>query len=141
MKRAFVTRPGASGAAHAYPRPQLARAGWASLNGPWEFSLDPEGRWQIPDEVAWRSTIEVPFSPETPASGIGDTGFYRRVWYRRRFGSPKLRDGERLLLHFGAVDWAATVWINGAPAAYHEGGYTPFTIDATPFLRRGGEQT
>jgi beta-galactosidase/beta-glucuronidase len=141
MKRAPLLRPRASGAAHAYPRPQLARAGWASLNGPWEFALDPEGRSQIPDEVSWRATIEVPFSPETPASGIGDTGFYRRVWYRRRFAAPKLRDGERLLLHFGAVDWAATVWINGAPAAYHEGGYTPFSVDATSFLRRGGEQT
>ena len=140
MKRAPLKRPRASGAAHGYPRPLLARAGWASLNGTWELSLDPEGRWQLPDEVPFRSRIEVPFSPETPASGIGDTGFYRRVWYRRRFTAPRLRDGERLLLHFGAVDWAATVWVNGSPVGCHEGGYTPFTFDITPLLRRSGDQ-
>ena len=94
-----------------------------------ELTPDPEGRWEMPAEVEWTATIAVPFSPETPASGIGDTGFYRRCWYRRTFEAPPLAPGERLLLHFGAVDWAATVWINGVLAACHEGGYTPFSAE------------
>jgi beta-galactosidase/beta-glucuronidase len=126
---------------HGYPRPQLERAGWTSLNGPWEFALDPKARWKIPQEVRWNGTILVPFSPETPASGIGNTGFYRRCWYRRTFPAPRLRRGERLLLHFGAVDWAASVWINDCPATCHEGGYTPFTVDVTDLLAATAEQT
>ncbi len=126
---------------HGYPRPQLERAEWTSLNGPWDFALDPEGKWQVPGEVAWKSRIVVPFSPETPASGIGDTGFYRRCWYRRTFEAPELVDGQHLLLHFGAVDWAAAVWLNGCLVAQHEGGYTPFTADITRYLTSPGPQT
>ena len=87
--------------------------------------------------MQWNATILVPFSPETSASGIGDVSFYRRCWYRRTFEAPRLRHGERLLLHFGAVDWAATVWVNGALSGCHEGGYTPFTIDVTDMLVDG----
>jgi hypothetical protein len=126
---------------HGYPRPQLERAEWTSLNGPWDFALDPEGKWRAPGEVSWTDTIVVPFSPETPASGIGDTSFYRRCWYRRTFEAPALTEGQHLLLHFGAVDWAATVWVNGVPAAQHEGGYTPFTADITRYLAPAGPQT
>jgi beta-galactosidase/beta-glucuronidase len=122
---------------HGYPRPLLQRGTWTSLNGPWEFALDPQARWRTPREVQWNATILVPFSPETEASGIGDTGFYRRCWYRRTFEAPRLRDSERLLLHFGAVDWTATVWVNGALAGCHEGGYTPFTVDVTDLLVSG----
>lgn len=130
---------------HAYPRPQLRRHGWtlrpgsaqASLNGAWQFALDPEARWRLPADVAWDAAIEVPFSPETPASGIGDTGMYNACWYRREFGAPPLSSGERLLLHFGAVDWAATVWVNGELAARHAGGYTPFSADITSLLVPG----
>ncbi|MBW8875737.1 MAG: glycoside hydrolase family 2 [Acidobacteria bacterium] len=122
---------------HGHPRPLLERSSWTSLNGPWEFALDPKARWRLPKEVDWNATILVPFSPETPASGIGDTGFYSRVWYSRTFEAPGLRRGERLLLHFGAVDWAATVWVNGSLAGCHEGGYTPFTLDVTDLLVPG----
>ena len=66
-----------------YPRPQLVRAEWTSLNGPWDFALDPDCGWDEPAEVAWSGTIVVPFAPETPASGIGDTGFFPACWYRR----------------------------------------------------------
>jgi len=118
-----------------YPRPQLVRGDWTSLNGTWEFALDPESRWSVPGEVVWNSSILVPFSPETEASGIGDFGFYCACWYRRRVPRPELSPGERLLLHFGAVDYAATVWVNGTRAAFHEGGYTPFTIDVTDTLQ------
>src|SRR5437763_12348160 len=124
-----------------YPRPQLERAEWTSLNGPWDFALDPEGKWRVPGEVSWTATIAVPFSPETPASGIGDTSFYRRCWYRRTFEAPALTEGEHLLLHFGAVDWAAKVWLNGCLIAEHEGGYTPFTADITRYLSEPGPQT
>jgi beta-galactosidase/beta-glucuronidase len=120
---------------HGYPRPQLRRRTWMPLNGPWEFALDHAGRCARPQDVSWDRTIVVPFSPETARSGIHDTGFYKACWYRRRLDVPPLRTGERLLLHFGAVDHAATVWIDGALAGSHEGGYTPFTVDLTDFMR------
>jgi beta-galactosidase/beta-glucuronidase len=104
------------------------------LNGEWDFALDPEANWGKPSHVSWSGVIRVPFSPETPASGVGDTGFYRSCWYRRTIAAPLFAKGERLLLHFGAVDYAATVWINGARAKQHEGGYTPFTVDTTEYL-------
>ncbi|MEP6800434.1 MAG: glycoside hydrolase family 2 TIM barrel-domain containing protein [Acidobacteriota bacterium] len=119
---------------HAYPRPQLQRSGWISLNGDWDFSIDPDADWAVPSQVRWTRTIRVPFAPETPASGIGDTGFYRACWYRRHIAAPQMSPGQRLLLHFGAVDYSATVWINGARAAAHDGGYTSFTVDTTEYL-------
>src|SRR5690242_17148791 len=66
-----------------YPRPQLRRQTWYSLNGEWDFVIDTQRAWRHPDEVRWRQRIVVPFSPETPASGIGDTSLYARCWYRR----------------------------------------------------------
>ena len=118
----------------------LRRAGWSSLDGDWEFALDPEGRWCRPEEVEWTRRIRVPFAPETKASGIADTGFYRRCWYRRTLDAPELRNGQRLFLHFGAVDYAATVWCNGAPAGQHEGGYTPFGVELTDLVAGAGPQ-
>jgi beta-galactosidase/beta-glucuronidase len=116
---------------HRYPRPQLRRAGWVSLDGPWDFAIDREGRWSSPDDVPWDKTIQVPFAPETKASGIGDTSFFSACWYRRTVKLEPAVGGERWLLHFGAVDYAATVWLNGRRIAFHQGGYTPFTVDAT----------
>jgi beta-galactosidase/beta-glucuronidase len=116
---------------------QLRRDAWVSLDGEWRFALDPDGRWERPDEVGWDRTVRVPFAPETEASGIADTGFYRACWYRRTVHPPAAPPGGRLLAHFGAVDHTATVWANGVPVARHEGGYTPFAADLTPFL--GGE--
>lgn len=113
-----------------HPRPLLRRP-WASLDGEWQFALDPDARWGQPVEVAWDRVIRVPFAPETRASGIGDTGFYKACWYRRRVEPPPLAAGERFHLHFGAVDYDATVWANGHTVGTHQGGYTPFTIDLT----------
>jgi len=124
-----------------YPRPELEREKWTSLDGPWDFAIDREARWSVPSQVAWDATITVPFSPETPASGIGDMGFYRACWYRRTIRVPALATGEHLLLHLGAVDYAAIVWVNGHPAGLHEGGYTPFTVDLTYFIAAGEEAT
>jgi beta-galactosidase/beta-glucuronidase len=126
---------------HGYPRPLLERAEWMNLNGEWDFAIDPEGEWEEPHQVQWKSKIIVPFAPETPASGIGDTGFYRAVWYQRTFHKPALTSAHRLLLHFGAVDYQATVWVNGEKAMEHEGGYTPFTADITEFLNDNDLQT
>jgi beta-galactosidase/beta-glucuronidase len=115
----------------AYPRPQLQRASWLSLNGDWDFAVDRDATWQRPHEVQWHARIRVPFSPETPASGIGDQSFLRACWYRTTLHLPSIAPDARLLLHFGAVDYEATVWIDGRCLGTHEGGYTPFFFDIT----------
>ncbi|MBV9081088.1 MAG: hypothetical protein JOZ62_00310, partial [Acidobacteriaceae bacterium] len=71
-----------SGGIHAHPRPQLRRERWTSLNGPWDFAIDREQAWADPKAIPWSAKIQVPFSPETPASGIGEAGYYSVVWYR-----------------------------------------------------------
>jgi beta-galactosidase/beta-glucuronidase len=114
-----------------YPRPQLQRNTWYSLNGLWDFALDPDGLWRNASEVNWSQRIKVPFAPETPASGIGHTGFFRACWYRHTCELPLRQPGERWILHFGAVDWSATVWVNGTYMGEHDGGYTPFSFDLT----------
>jgi beta-galactosidase/beta-glucuronidase len=127
-----------------HPRPQLARDGWVDLSGTWGFAYDDadrgldEGWQQRPD--AFTRRIVVPFPPESPASGIGETGFHPVVWYRRTFARPSSGQGERLLLHCGAVDYRAQVWVNGQLVATHEGGHTPFSADITTALRGDGEQ-
>ncbi len=126
---------------HAYPRPQLERAEWTPLNGVWDFSIDKEASIALPSGVKWDKQITIPFSPETSASGVGDTSFYKAVWYRRTFERPDLHNSERLLLHFGAVDYRARVWVNGKLAAKHTGGYTPFHTDITDHLTDAGPQT
>ena len=128
------------GEALEYPRPGLRRASWINLNGPWDFAIDRSATACRPSDIKWDSTINVPFSPETPASGIHDQGLYCAVWYRRTFEAPPLRPGQRLKLYFGAVDYSATVWINGVKAAEHEGGYTPFSIEVQDLLREGSLQ-
>src|SRR5437870_2460130 len=100
-----------------YPRPQLCRTDWLSLDGEWQFAIDAAGVWSVPDEVVWHGRIRVPFAPEAPASGVHETRFFRSCWYRRSIPTPDLRDGQRLLLHFGAVDHLATVWLNDRLAA------------------------
>jgi beta-galactosidase/beta-glucuronidase len=120
-----------------YPRPQLRRDHWISLNGEWDFAIDHGSAHDGPDAVVWNARILVPFAPEAPASEVGDTGFYRACWYRRRCQWQPLGVGQRRLLHFGAIDYTATVWIDGILSGSHEGGYTPFTIDITSFARGG----
>jgi beta-galactosidase/beta-glucuronidase len=124
----------------AHPRPQLRRERWASLDGAWRFTYDDERRYAGPHDVTeWPRTIQVPFAPECPASGIGDPGFHRICWYEREFTARRVA-GERLLLHFGAVDYAAEVWINDALVGSHTGGSTPFTFDVTDALAADGGQ-
>jgi beta-galactosidase/beta-glucuronidase len=114
-----------------YPRPQLQREYWFSLNGSWTFAIDRDATWRRPADVEWDATIVVPFAVEAPASGIGDASYLRACWYRREVVLPDIPEGDRLLLHFGAVDYEATVWIDDRCVGVHEGGYTPFSFDIT----------
>ncbi|HEV2653699.1 MAG TPA: glycoside hydrolase family 2 TIM barrel-domain containing protein [Ktedonobacteraceae bacterium] len=127
-----------------HPRPQLTRTRWIDLAGAWGFAYDDERRgleksWQTCADVYTR-TIQVPFPPEAPVSGIGDTSFHPIVWYRRTFQVPFVDAGKRLLLHCGAIDYRAHVWVNGQLVATHEGGQTPFSADITTALHEDEDQ-
>lgn len=124
---------------HGYPRPQFRRTEWLPLNGEWQFALDEEAILRRPGDVTWARTIVVPYAPESARSGVHATGFTRACWYRRALRVPALPADRRVILHFGAVDYRATVWIDGALAIEHEGGYTPFAVDVTDFLRSASE--
>ena len=110
-----------------YPRPNFRRPRWISLDGEWEFG---SGAVETFDRK-----IIVPFCPQSSFSGIGEPAPGDVVWYRRRFDAP---EAERLLLHFGAVDYRATVWVNGEEVARHEGGHTPFSADVSRVAGRRG---
>jgi len=131
-----------------YPRPQLRRERWINLNGDWSFAFDDadEGLaagWQnVPAEYPgghgppFDRRITVPFCYQSELSGIGETAFHDVVWYARTF-EHELSGDERLLLHFGAVDYRAAAWVNGVQVAEHEGGHTPFSADVTHALQEG----
>lgn len=121
-----------------YPQPQFQRADWLNLNGSWEFEFDDanvglDEDWAVSNRPFGRSIL-VPFCFESPLSGIGDTGFHSCAWYRRAFDVPAEWAGRCVLLNFGAVDYKATVWVNGRVAGSHEGGHTPFRFDITRLL-------
>jgi hypothetical protein len=122
-----------------YPRPQLVRDSWQSLNGSWDFAFDDERRFSSPaDPIDWDRRILVPFAPEASASGIGDTGYHQSCWYRREFDIE--RGDDRVILHFGAVDYSARVWVNGIFVVEHMGGHTPFSADISEALNVDGPQ-
>jgi beta-galactosidase/beta-glucuronidase len=126
----------------AYPRPQLQRAQWRSLDGRWRFVWDDAMRWRRPSDVPdWPMHIEVPMPPESKASGVGDRGFHRCAWYQCEFDAEPLAEGRSLLLHIGAADYEARVWVNGHLVAEHVGGHTPFHCDIAHALDPGGRQT
>jgi beta-galactosidase/beta-glucuronidase len=132
-----------SDVAPVHPRPQLTRQEWTELGGSWQFAHDDadvglDQGWCEREDVFDR-VITVPFPPESSASGIGDRGFHPVVWYRRTFDAVRV-PGGRLLLHLGAVDYRASVWVNGHLVAVHEGGHTPFRADVTRALAEHGPQ-
>ena len=120
-----------------YPRPQMKREQWTCLNGPWDYAVLPDG--ERPDE--WQGKILVPFSPEAPLSGVGRIIQPDEVlWYHRTFRCQDGPRGCRTILHFGAVDQRAEVFINGKEAGKHRGGYTSFEMDITDLLTDGENQ-
>jgi len=123
-----------------HPRPDFQRDLWLNLNGEWQFEIDEAGDGEQRGVTSGRdlaSTIVVPFPPESKLSGVGRTELMKNVWYRRLFEVPQRMKGKRLLLHFGAVDWLARVWLNGHFLGQHRGGYTPFCFEITDLVREG----
>lgn len=131
-----------------HPRPQLVRRAWVALDGVWGFSFDDA---RVGAEHAWYATatpfdreIMVPYPPESAASGIAETGFHPVVWYRREVLRADLlaaglgSQGERVVLHFGAVDYIADVWLAGQYLGRHEGGSTPFAFDISHVVSAHG---
>ena len=122
-----------------YPRPQMVRRDWANLNGLWEMQFGKEGE-APPFGKTLADQILVPYPVESALSGVMKPVPDGRVWYRRTFEVPaSWRTGKRLLLHFGAVDYEATVWVNGREMGTHKGGYDGFSFDITPALKPGAE--
>lgn len=123
-----------------HPQPQMRREKWMNLNGEWNFCIDNGDSGK--DRKLYQSTelsgkIIVPFCPESTLSGIGHVDFMSSVWYQRRLMLKKELDGSRILLHFGAVDYHCSVWVNGKPAGEHLGGYSSFAFDITDLARDG----
>ena len=121
-----------------YPRPQMVRGDWLNLNGEWSYAILPKGQGYSKPE----GTIVVPYCAESALSGVQKrVGKDNVLWYERTFKVPSHWRGKRVLLHFGAVDWKAAVWVNGKQIGGHTGGYTSFCFDITDALRRSGKQT
>ena len=121
-----------------YPRPQMVRERWASLNGLWNYAVvgaeDPQPRY-------WDGRILVPFCIESSLSGVGRRVFPKNaLWYSTTFRVPRSWKKDRVLLNFEAVDWSAEVYVNGHLAGRHTGGYTSFSFDITPYLKRGKQE-
>jgi beta-galactosidase/beta-glucuronidase len=129
-----------------HPRPDFQRPTWQNLNGEWDFAYDPRDmgvkeQWFSRDSLPER--IVVPYPVESELSGIGNLEPGKVVWYLGRFDLEKpldfsQREGERLLIHFGAVDYRASVWLNGHKLGEHVGGYSPFTFEITDYVRPSG---
>ncbi len=125
-----------------YPRPDFQRDNWLNLNGTWDFAFDPDNvgidqKWFDPNNQAIHDSIQVPFPWQSTLSGIADPTKTGVAWYRREFTVPQTWGKQHVVLHFGAVDYRARVWVNGKLAGEHEGGYTPFEFDITDMLVAG----
>lgn len=118
-----------------YPRPIMERDEWMNLNGLWDYAIVQTGDGE---PSVYDGKILVPFAIESSLSGVQKTlGKEKELWYNRDFSIPSNWKGKRVLLHFGAVDWKAEVWVNGVRIGGHTGGYTPFCFDITPALQKG----
>ncbi|MDQ6419093.1 glycoside hydrolase family 2 TIM barrel-domain containing protein [Paenibacillus sp. LHD-117] len=122
-----------------HPRPQFMRESWLNLNGEWEFAFDDandggEQGWHLGGQQL-PLRIQVPFTFQSKLSGIADPTVHDTVWYRRSLDIPASFKGKRTILHFGAVDYEAQVWVNGILVASHQGGHTPFHADITDALK------
>ena len=121
-----------------YPRPQMVRSQWVNLNGLWDYAIKPVGAME---PKTMDGKILVPFAVESSLSGV-QKGLTEKdeLWYRRTFSVPAAWKGSNVLLNFGAVDWKADVFVNDILAGSHTGGFTPFSLDITPYLNAKGEQ-
>ena len=128
-----------------YPRPQLVRRNHADLTGTWRFAIGDDGASRLTGIRDFDRDIVVPYPPESPASGVHETGFLPVVWYGRTLTADDLTaagfrgDGDRAILHFGAVDYIADVWLDGQHLGRHEGGQTPFSFEITHLVEGEGE--
>lgn len=121
-----------------YPRPQLVRSAWKNLNGMWDYAIKPKGGNK---PASFDGKILVPFCVESSLSGVGKlVQPDQELWYRTSFVVPSDWNKKKLLLHFDAVDWETTVWINGKKAGSHKGGSDPFTIDISNFVKKGTQE-
>ncbi|MEA5071232.1 MAG: beta-galactosidase, partial [Petrimonas sp.] len=121
-----------------YPRPIMERSQWQNLNGLWNYAILPVGK-QNP--TSFDGKILVPFAIESSLSGVQKRlGSENELWYQREFTVPSNWKNNRVLLHFGAVDWKADVWVNDIKVGQHTGGYAPFSFDVTPALKSGTNQ-
>lgn len=122
-----------------YPRPIMERAEWKNLNGLWEYAIIEKGSHT---PTAFDGQILVPFAVESSLSGVGKrVGESKELVYRRTFDIPSAWRGKKVLLHFGAVDWKADVWVNGIKVGSHTGGFTSFSFDITGALQPKGDNT
>ena len=118
-----------------YPRPIMERSDWKNLNGLWKYAITPKG---TPAPAAYQGDILVPFAVESSLSGVGKMiNEKEELWYQRTFDVPSNWRGKQILLHFGAVDWKAEVWVNDVKVGEHTGGFTPFYFDITSVLNKG----
>jgi beta-galactosidase/beta-glucuronidase len=123
-----------------YPRPDFERSLWMNLNGAWDFCFDDEDRGEkegwYKKPVVFDKKITVPFCYQSEMSMVHDTNMHEIMWYRRTITLPEAFRGKRILLHFGAVDYEAKVWVNGQLVCVHRGGYVPFKVDITEFVKK-----
>ena len=118
-----------------YPRPIMERSDWKNLNGLWKYAITPKG---TPAPAAYQGDILVPFAVESSLSGVGKMiNEKEELWYQRTFDVPSAWRGKQILLHFGAVDWKAEVWVNDVKVGEHTGGFTSFYFDITSVLNKG----
>ena len=118
-----------------YPRPQMVRQDWQSLNGLWDYAITPKSQ---PCPRSFDGKILVPFAIESSLSGVGRTFTADdALWYKTTFSVPSAWKGKRLMLNFEAVDWKAEVFVNDIKIGSHTGGYTHFSFDVTPYLKSG----
>ncbi|MBL7113601.1 MAG: chitobiase/beta-hexosaminidase C-terminal domain-containing protein [Bacteroidales bacterium] len=121
-----------------YPRPQMVREEWLNLNGLWDFAIVPKGSGR---PKKWDGKILVPYPVESALSGVGKTvGTDNEVWYKRTFNMPEGWNDKLIWLHFGAVDWEASVWVNSQEVGSHKGGYDAFSFNISKALTDNGEQ-
>jgi NAD(P)-dependent dehydrogenase (short-subunit alcohol dehydrogenase family) len=136
IRTRWAAEVGPKNALPEYPRPQMQRRSWKNLNGLWDYAITPDDVMEMPVPAG---EILVPFALESSLSGVGQTlKPWDALWYRRTFRVPLLwRLRKTVLLHFGAVDYACEVWLNGEKLGEHRGGYTAFEFDVTKYLKKG----